>query len=132
MRWACPMFIDLGSLLRILSVGLLDSSLCWSVVKFIMFILFHSCVKLPHVVSMCCSLGYQLDLLEQMEQASPERRAGLGGRAPLPLDSDALYEGWGRNMGSWVGEPCCSAVSTKPDALQRHYGSSWAKTIEQH
>ncbi|CAL1168916.1 unnamed protein product [Cladocopium goreaui] len=45
--------------------------------------------------------------------ASPERRAGLGGRAPLPLDSDALYEGWGRDMGSWVGEPCCSAVSTR-------------------
>ena len=94
------MFIDLGALLRILSVGLLDSSLYWSVVKFIMFILFHSCVKLPHVVSMCCSLGYQLDLLE-MEQASPERRAALGGRAPLPLDSDALYEGWGTWEAGW-------------------------------
>ena len=32
--------------------------------------------------------------VEQMQEVSPERRAGLGGRAPLP-HSDALDEGDG-------------------------------------
>ena len=84
---------------------------------------------------MCLFVGYQLDLLEQMEQmdqmdqmqqVSPERRAGLGGRAPLPFDSDAL-DGGRRNMET--GRNMFSAVSRRPDTLKRYYASHGPKRL---